>query len=1097
MNSARRLLNQVDRLPYGVRQRRLADYARALVGTDELTTVLDELHTQGAYARKVALHLATVGGEMAYVARCLVAAETEVAGQALGLAVRMGLAPDLLVALLPDLSAALRRKLYAGVRRHKAGELAEMLVPAVRARFGDQEVAAILPACGADTVAAELPGLAYAVTGWRMIGHRHTAVFLDWLDAEVAATPSVAWRDLIAATAAGLAAAAPAEPARVLAVLAKVGPRIPLPRELDRVLAVLARHDPARLLDLLADPRRPDRGKPGGRKLWRALLATSDDDLVRFARTPHLGSLATMLRRLPPARREAVYAGVVGNREMSDAIPPAMDRLPLAARAAEAERLLELRGVADDPSRRLAVTARLPWAVAKETLHTATRRPTAAERAEGYTCLVIAAAGSRDHEVFAELLTSLGRLANEQDPVRAAAFTALAEVPPWLFRADMAAAVHNLMTDALAARDCSHQTRTSVLKLITNLVRHGALSRQPDLVETGIAALRGLGGRWPSLNLGGIDRDLPRGGEHQVLEALRPRMVEDERKGRFTVALSLADGLGRRAWEMPELQGFVARARGAKDDATVRMAIRLWLAPWRTRGERLAEVFDADHSTVTIDEVLTGIGRHRTDLVDKVLTAPLHGRFLGRGVTFVPTFDGCFHHWLPRQCAAYAEALTRIADNRGTQVWERVRAVGRLGRVPGTARRLRGYLDDPEVAVVEAALAGLAWTDEPAEVLGDLLAHVDTDRARVAVYAAARCARFVPPARLGEVLAPALHSRKVTSRKEAVRLLAAHHAPGVAGLLHDAFGRPGQHRDLRRAIVSAARWCLHDERASSLLESAAVSEPAVATEVTTPRPATIAPHHRPRYATLVRTVADAADPDAARAGLRSLSGWARWDESATSMLVRRFTDLTNTATWVPAMSALIAAGDALSDPEPLVTAARILVAAPEPASTVDRDLPARQRLMSFVDTLCDDDTGSPTKRAAAARMADALAADRTLRTLAIKLATHAVTFEDVVPLLRLAELADEPSWAWQAHAALNNALWTRVDRLPESRWFGLANALVARPAPAPRLLAVAIVGAAGARLGWSPQWRELLADLRAQDDPDVRLAALNTFTSVE
>jgi hypothetical protein len=1094
MISASRLLNSIDALPYGARQRRLAARARDMAGTAELTALLDDLHAQGGFARKIALHLAYVGGEPAYVERCLGAEETEVVGTALGLAVRMRVAPERLVGLVPGLSTAMRRKLYGHVRRRKAVALAEALLPVVRDRFGDHEAAVLLPVCDAGTIAAHLPGLAYAVTGWRALGHRHPQVFLDWLDDELAGSSS-GWQDLITTTAGALVAAAQAEPDRVLAVLTLVAPRVSLPRQLNRAWAVLARHDPARLLDFLVDPRRKDDHAPRGRRLWRALFVTSDEDLVRFGRAMPTGALADFLRQLPPARRPAVYAGVVGTREEDDWIAPLIDRLPVPARAAEAERLLTTRAVADDPSRRLRITARLPWATARETLYAATRRSTAEERAEAYRCLVTAAAGSRDQEVFAAVVSSLDRLPNEQDPVRAAAFGELARVPAWLFRPAEAPTLLEMMTDALTARDCSFQTQISVRTLITNLVRHGALTGQLDLVEAGITALRRLGQLRPWLDLSGLNRNLPRGGEHRVFEALRPRIAEDARYGRFEVALSLARGLGRRAWDMPELQGFVDRARTATDDQTVRTAIGLWLAPWRTRDERLGEVFHADRSTITIPEVLNGIAFSRTDLVDEVLTKPLHGRFLKRGVKYAPGFAGCFHRWLPRQCEAYADRLAKVAGKDTKQAWEQVWAISRLARVPGTAARLRRYLAHQKVAVVEAALGGLAWTDEPAGVLPELLSYVDTDRARVAVYAATRCARFVPPALLGEALAKALHSKKVTSRKEAVRLLAGHRAPDVAGLLHTVWQRPDEHRDVRRAIVSAARWCLDDERTWSLLESAAGSEHAVATALLDLDPRTIAPAHRPRYAALVRAVADADDTDTARLGLTTMSRWARWDAAGTDMLVRRVTDLANTATWHQSMTALFAACDATADPAPLVTAASTLLAAPEPESTADRDLPARQRLLALTDAIRLDGTGSETIRAAAARLADVLS-DRTLRRTAISLAAAAVTFEDEAPLVRLAALADEPLWAWHAHSALADVVGAKVSRLPQAYLHDLAAGLATR-SPAAVLLALAIAAAAGAESGWPTHWRELVAGLRTHDHPDVRLAALDTFTSRE
>ena len=71
------------------------------------------------------------------------------------------------------------------------------------------------------------------------------------------------------------------------------------------------------------------------------------------------------------------------------------------------------------------------------------------------------------------------------------------------------------------------------------------------------------------------------------------------------------------------------------------------------------------------------------------------------------------------------------------------------------AVELARYEVSTDVATVEAVLAGLAWTDNPADHLTRLLGFADSDRARVAVYAATRCARFARPDVLGRALDPA------------------------------------------------------------------------------------------------------------------------------------------------------------------------------------------------------------------------------------------------------------------------------------------------------------------------------------------------------
>ncbi|MCZ0990976.1 hypothetical protein O1M54_45130 [Streptomyces diastatochromogenes] len=59
----------------------------------------------------------------------------------------------------------------------------------------------------------------------------------------------------------------------------------------------------------------------------------------------------------------------------------------------------------------------------------------------------------------------------------------------------------------------------------------------------------------------------------------------------------------------------------------------------------------------------------------------------------------------------------------------------------GRALAMR-FKDDGETVVAEGALAALPWTDRPRQALPVLLEQAGGDRARVAVYAAERAARF-------------------------------------------------------------------------------------------------------------------------------------------------------------------------------------------------------------------------------------------------------------------------------------------------------------------------------------------------------------------
>ena len=267
-------------------------------------------------------------------------------------------------------------------------------------------------------------------------------------------------------------------------------------------------------------------------------------------------------------------------------------------------------------------------------------------------------------------------------------------------------------------------------------------------------------------------RELPRGAETALVDALLPRLEADAAHDRFDTALRLTAALHRRAWELPALQSLADRARRAADDATVRTAVGLWLAPPATRPARVAAVLATDPSTIVIRRVQDTVERSRTDLLDDLLRRPPRGRFLRGKGHHVPDFRPAPGRWLPRQLRAFATLLESIARDTARPAWERAWAIRLRGPLPGGADVLgrlahRPGSDGPEaVTVVEAALAALGHADDPRAAVAVLLAHVDGDRARVAVPATRRCVDLLAPAR----------GRGAT--RPAARLAEGHHTQG-------------------------------------------------------------------------------------------------------------------------------------------------------------------------------------------------------------------------------------------------------------------------------------------------------------------------------
>jgi hypothetical protein len=1092
---------RLDRLAFPARRRMLADIARALAGSAELTALLGELDARPGVTRAWAMTMASIAGEQAYLRRSLTSSDLSVAGSAVRYCVRTGSHLDAVVDVLPTAPMAWRQSLYRGLRAGSRTDWATRLIPTVRARFGAHEAAALLPACDANTIAALLPELDFAVANLSSLARREPEVVLAHLRGLLAASSegerTAVWRRYAATI--GALVAHDAE--QILALLETHGPLTGLPPGEGGWLVALAKADPDRLIALLAEPgRHPHFVLSHG--LCAALAGASDDSLALLARSlfhPGNGTrLALLLRKLPPSRRGRIFASALGGQDLIQAglLPSLLDDLPWRARHEQAQALLATRTVADRQDVRLNISARLPWAQAEPVLRAETTKSTADTRAIGYHLLIGAAAATRDPVVVAELLASLTRLTNEQDPVRGAALSALARIPAWLFRPDDVPLLVTIAQDALQARDISWHTRQAVQTLAGRLVGHGASTAQPPILDGGLRIIELAGSSASNVSFFGIDRNLPRGAEHEVFRVLRARIVADARAGRYGLALSLASGLGRRAWAVAELQDHVKAALTAAADHTVQQAIGLWLEPRATRDDRVEAVLRKDPSTVIVPSVANAISRRRTDLLDRVLAGRLRGRFVKRGISPVPIFADSLSRWLPRQLARYADLLTDIATAPNKAVWERVTAVRRLGRLPGIgADAVRPFLSDREVSVVETALAALAWTEQPGDVLGELLGYADTDRARVAVYAATRCARSVSPDRLVDALRPVLSGGKVTSRKEAIRLLAEHRGPGAVTELLALWADPRLHRDIRRSIVSAVRRLLDDERVWTILTDAATAEPVVAAALTEADPYTVGLSHRARYGALVRAVGAHPDVETSRGGLSAWPRWSAWDRDGGTALVALSCDLDETARWQTALDALVDACAISSDTASLATVADTLSTLPD-IQTPDRDLPARQRLLRLVELVTSRiDQAGESMRAAAVALAEILATAPDQRTTALRLAVAALPRHGdlLAPLRRIAELAERPLLAWKVADMLVE--W--IIRHDRDRPDLLATARELTSNPGGAQLALAIAGAAGPHSGWSAPWRNLVVAQRTNADPDVRERALRIYLTPE
>ncbi|MEY9863344.1 hypothetical protein ABH935_008994 [Catenulispora sp. GAS73] len=1136
-SAAADLLAVLDPLDYPTRARRLAtEIARLSTYPAALDAVLDAFAAGGAHERELGLKMAMAAHRQDRVIAALHDPLHRIRALALYACVAR---PDAeadaaILATVEDASLHWRRTVVRLVGNAKRTDLADRLAESYRDRLGDTDTAKLLPVCSAKVAERLLPDLAHELRAWSRFGTGHPALMLEFARRELAAVPAGTRSGWWTWFSEGMLAAAKQNPDTVLDLLEEFPLPEGLPHPFLRQIGLLTRADETRTLRLLtvAD------GGLAGR--WRGLSRTTRKRLARSGR-PEIAvvgravmdepsAFADLLRGLPPVARSEFYDAVTADQEREKAIlaRPVLDALPRRRRHAEARRMLGLAAYTDRPDQRLAVVARLPWDEARTELRAAVRGADAQERAEAYPLLVACAAAEDHPPAITSLLTEeLLRLRNEQDPVRQAALTALATVPARLFEdtAVVTDVLRSLVTDAIEARDCSWHTREALRRLACRVLAHqatdsggsGSDAGSGSLLTWSLATFDQLAGSTGFFLLDRMDRNLRRGQELAVYRTLQPWVQRGIERADHRLVLALAQSLGDRARAIPGLQDALAHAIWHGTDATARSAIDLWLDDPAHRDTRVAQVVAWDPTAVAIPRVCRLLSLRRTDLLDPYLAAkkPINGRFIAKGFIWVPQFQPS-HRWLPRQLAAYAGQLAKIAADPGARIDVRVGAINGLGALPGEGEReARRYLDSAEVPLVEAALRMLSRSQDPVADLPVLLGYADGDRARVAVYAAGRAARFARPSAAGPVLAAVALSptAKVTSRKEALRIAADIEIPGLIDLLVTVWRAPGQHRDVKAAAVLRLAARMDDDRVPALLREAVGDHAAIATQLLRMDPPDLPERHRAAYGDFIAAACDADDPKVAGAALAVAPRWYRWSAAATTAVCTATTDLGRRGDGAAPPTALFALlAEGMPVPRYRAVLEALLAAdaregleesaqsGGSSGGNDERDRPARRRLVLIAQAaIALRNRDQADRRALLTVTAQTLAGRpgyaRLASTLHANAADLGASAEEVTG--ELLEIAAGVSGRCDAAAQVGACLADMVR--PGMPWNPAAvlaaiRALIARDDPEAGLIAVHLVGAVGTELRWPAGCRSAVRALRRHSDPAVVEAALDVDT---
>ncbi|WP_189801331.1 hypothetical protein [Streptomyces tanashiensis] len=908
ISTAEQLLAALEPLPHAARLRLTAVTAHRLAARGAVRPLLTALAAGGPYERRLAALAALTAGEPDHLVARLGDPDPVVRRYALRGARRLPVADAAVEAAYDDAPAVVRADLARLLRDGRRPELAERLVLRVRDAYGDRDAARLLPGCSTEFTARLLPELAGALAfeDWSTLAVRHPSAVLDHAERELGGIPrrlrDLWWRR----HAAGIAAALPAAPGRVLDLLERYGPDN-LPGPVQDRLSDLVAVDAERVVRWFADPDRSAARweRTPRRTVMRQLVAADPPSLPLLgARWFHREAFGVLLRSMPPARRPRFVDAVVaaaGPRGNVHAHAGVIAPLPPAERHARARAAIE--AVRSDSSAGWdlwGLLALLPPAEARPELLAGLGTHDADERGTIWSQLIANAGHTRDPGQIAEVLAlAAARLAHERAPVREEALSAVGELPAPALVAALAirasaggstgsASVERLCLDGLRARDCSERTRDAIRTLAVTLLAGaeasaadggGATADTPadaggaTAVRTAVHLVEALTAHTGAARLG-LPGTLLRGGAAgAVLGALGPWLDRAAVSGDVAPLLALVRSAGRHAFGNADLQDRLRQALGSCPDGVFGEVAAAWLADPVSRGERVAELLAREPSAAFVPQVLAVLAADRTDLLDSALpeTPPPGGRFPVAGAPRpLPPFRYA-DRWLPRQQEAAVRLASAVIADPGRGLDERAALLRAVAPVPQHGRTLlqRYTAPGPSVpghgstAEASAAPAGSPLTAAASAGPGgspltaaalDAAAHTDD-----------------PASALATLLDHAGDDRAAAAWSAAARAAAHARPTRVAALLHDVLTREtGVKVTVRKAAARLAARHLPAGVAAALLSTVGRA-PGIHRDVhatVVGLAATLLPDER-MWALLESAAADG--PDAARNALLDVS----------------------------------------------------------------------------------------------------------------------------------------------------------------------------------------------------------------------------------